>query len=82
MDEDADNFIEQAIKSNSSSIPGTPTPARPPVPVSGRILTVDMISSLKVKDLKAELQKRGGVTGNKDVLASRLKQIRRHLQWV
>ena len=34
-----------------------------------------MISSLKVKDLKAELQKKGRrMTGNKDVLASRLKE--------
>ena len=79
--ENADNFIEQAIKSNSSPIPGTPAPVRPPAMVSGIILMVDMISSLKVKYLKAELQKRGrGVTGNNHVLASRLKWSRRRLQ--
>ena len=71
LDKDADDFIEQAIKSTSSPITGTPAPPIPGTLSSARILTIDMISSLKVKDLKAELQKKGrGITRNKDVLAS------------
>jgi len=65
LDKDVDKFIEDAIKSTSPPMTAAPTPAPTPAPVAVRILTVDMISSLKVKDLKAELQKRGrGVTGN------------------
>jgi hypothetical protein len=71
LDEDADDFIEEAIASTSSPITSIPAPPIPGTLPPARILTIDMISSLKVKDLKAELQKKGRrMTGNKDVLAS------------
>ena len=76
LDEDADDFVEEAIGSTPPQAIATALPPLPPLPSIVATTTASPVldvKKLKVAELKVELRKRGrGVVGNKDVLIARL----------